>query len=71
MDIAQALANTAQAVEEDPLMLLSLYTFITQAKATEVSQTSASTTRPWPNAGPTPAICWPRRWRSTGPPVSH
>ena len=38
MDIAQALAHTAQALEEDPLMLLSLYTFITQAKATEVSQ---------------------------------
>ena len=39
MDIAQALHGVAQAVEDDPLMLLSLYTFITQAKATEVSQT--------------------------------
>ena len=38
IDIAQALTDTAQAVEEDPLMLLSLYTFITQAKASEVSQ---------------------------------
>jgi hypothetical protein len=39
MDIAQALQGVAQAVEDDPLLLLSLYTFITQAKATEVSQT--------------------------------
>jgi hypothetical protein len=38
MDIAQALHTVSHAVEEDPLMLLSLYTFITQAKATEVSQ---------------------------------
>jgi hypothetical protein len=39
MDIAQALRTIGKEVEDDPLMLLSLYTFITQAKATDVSQT--------------------------------
>ena len=38
MDIAQALGQVAGAVEDDPLMLLSFYTLITDTKAVDVSR---------------------------------
>jgi DNA-directed RNA polymerase specialized sigma24 family protein len=38
LDIAQALGKVATAVEDDPLMLLSLYTLITDTKAVDVSR---------------------------------
>jgi DNA-directed RNA polymerase specialized sigma24 family protein len=38
LDIAQALGKVASAVEDDPLMLLSLYTLITDTQAVDVSR---------------------------------
>ena len=38
LDLSQALGQVAAAVEDDPLMLLSLYTLITDTKAVDVSR---------------------------------